>query len=248
MSRHSRANAHKAAQKVFQVPSQLHWPDDKLAALDTDQLKSLLANLHTMRDAGRVSDAEAEDISARIIARLPARALVVRKKRLRTEVQLDARVADGLGSLATSLARRYDLSEETARQRSAGTKGFRPHTLTDKRGFAKAAGSMRTGTMAIDRFISYRVQDSFASLAYLLFPDQPQQTGRYVLLATDDLLEGGAPLTEFMPGSKDYGWSQASRERMRALPAVDFADAGTRFEAMIARIATLLPEELAVAA
>jgi hypothetical protein len=249
MSRLSRANAHKAAvQKAFQVPSQLDWPDEKLAGLDTAQLKNLLGNLHTMREAGRVSEAAADDIAARITARLPARALVVKRKRLRTEVQLEARVADGLGSLATSLAQRYDLSEETARQRSATTKGFRPHALTDKRGFAKAGASVKAGAMSIDRFISYRVQDSLASLAFLLRPEQPQQTGRYVLFATDDLLEEGAPLAEFMPESKDYGWSTASRERVRALPAADFADAQTRFEAMIAKIATLLPEEVEEAA
>jgi len=47
--------------------------------------------------------------------------------------------------------------------------------------------------MAIDRYISYRVRDTRASLAFLLFPGEPDAAGRYVLLATDDLLDGEPP-------------------------------------------------------
>jgi hypothetical protein len=94
--------------------------------------------------------------------------------------------------------------------------------------------------MAIDRYISYRVRDSLATLAFLLAPDQPAESGRYVLLATDDLLQDGAPPDEF-PAAKDYGWSEACRARLRAVKAADFAEAQRLYEELIARVATPLP-------
>ena len=228
---------------MFVPPSQMNWTDEKLAGLDTAQLKSLLENLSTQRTSGRVSEEIAAELTTRITARLPANALTTRRKRSRSIVLQDARVAEALGDLAMLLSRRYDLSEATARERSADITGFRPLPLVNKQGQAKAGASMKSGKMAIDRFISYRVRDSLAGLAYLLAMDQPQQTGRYVLLGTDDLLESGTPLTELMPGSGDYSWSRDSRARMRAQVVADFAEAQRLYEELIARMATKLPEQ-----
>lgn len=215
----------------------MDWNDEKLAGLDAKQLKALLENLRIQREAGRVSDEAAEDLTRRITARLPASALTARRTRPRALALLDARVAAGLGGLALALGRRYDLSDATARERSAGIVGFRPQASTDKRGLAKAGASMKDGSMAIDRSIAYRVRDSMASLVFLLWPDQPQESGRYVILATSDLLETGLPIAEVLPASRDYGWSRDSRERMRAQPMQNFAEAQKAYEEMIARVA-----------
>jgi hypothetical protein len=221
----------------------MDWNDEKLAGLDTPQLKRLLENLRIQRASGRVTDEAAEDLTRRITARLPASALTVRRTRPRALALLDARIAASLGGLASSLSQRYDLSDETARQMSADITGFKPQAATDKRGLAKTGSSVKNGNMAIDRFIAYRVRDSLASLAFLLAPDQPHESGRYVILATEDLLEAGLPIAEVMPASRDYGWSRDSRERMRAQPAESFAEAQRMYEALIARVATKRPEE-----
>jgi len=99
---------------VYQPPSQLVWTDEKLATLDSKQLLNLLANLHTQRVCGRVAEETATELEQRIRARLPTRAVAVRRKRARSEVMLEARVAEQLGALAAQLAARYDLSPETA--------------------------------------------------------------------------------------------------------------------------------------
>ncbi|HUL67194.1 MAG TPA: hypothetical protein VLW55_21545 [Burkholderiaceae bacterium] len=239
----SRQHGTQKVTKIFLPPSRLEWTDEKLAALDSAQLKTLLENLALQHAAGRVSDEVAGDLTMRITSRLPVNALTPKRKRSRALIMLDTRIAESLGDLARLLSARYDLSEETARERSTDTAGFRPQQLTNKQGQGKAGASMKKGTMAIDRFIAYRVRDSLASLAYLLAMDQPQQTGRYVLLATDDLLGSGVPIAEVMPPSGDYGWSRESRERLRAKPTVDFAEAQRLYEELIARVATKRTEK-----
>jgi hypothetical protein len=232
------ARTQGAPTKLFVAPSRMDWTEEKLSALGTAELKSLLENLATQRAAGRVSEEIASDLASRITGRLPAGATSPRRKRSRALIALDARVAESLGDLALQLSQRYDLSDVTARARSADTAGFRPQAMINKHGQARAGASMKNGTMAIDRFITYRVRDSLAGLAYVLAADQPTQNGRYVLLATDDLLDSGAPIDEVMPASGEHGWSRASRERIRTQTAADFADAQRLYEELIARVAT----------
>jgi len=230
--------ASQSVNKVFQPPSQMNWTDEKLASLSKEQLITLFENLQTQRESGRVTAQAAEDLARLIGERLPANALAPRRKRARSQVLLEGRVAEELGGLAAALEIRYDLSSETARQQSGGIKGFKPQTLTDRRGAARAGASMKDGRMAIDRYISYRVRDTQASLAFLLFPGEPDASGRYVLLAPDDLLDGEPLSDAYAPLAQDYGWPEDARDRLRAAPAANFAEAQQRFEALIAQVAT----------
>ena len=229
-----------SARPVFFTPTTMDWTEERLAVLDKVQLINLLRNLQTQRGSGRVAEGTADELEARIKARLPARAIAVRRKRVRSEVLLEARVAQQLGALATELAARYDLSAETASRTSAGTKGFRPQRLTDSKGQARAGGSVKSGAAAIDRYIACRMGDSLASLAYVLLADKPQETGRYVLLGTDDLLDADTAPNDFTPVAEQHGWSAGSRTRMRAAPMPNFAEAAVRYEALIARVAAPL--------
>jgi hypothetical protein len=58
-------------QRAFVPPSQLVWNDERLGALDKNQLTNLLANLQTQLDLGRISEETATDLERRIRARLP---------------------------------------------------------------------------------------------------------------------------------------------------------------------------------
>jgi hypothetical protein len=62
-------------------PSRLVWSDEKLDALDKDQLANLLQNLQRQLQIGRVSADAASELEGRIRARLPVRAGGIRRKR-----------------------------------------------------------------------------------------------------------------------------------------------------------------------
>jgi hypothetical protein len=204
-------------------------------------LLNLLDNLKTQREAGRVSEEVADDLARRIRERLPARALTPPRKRPRSEALLEESVVQELSGLAAALGQRYDLSVETAVQLSADIEDFRPQAMTDRRGEPRTGGAVKQGRMAIDRYISYRVRDSLASLAFRLLPDQPKAAGRYIVLATDDLLQGWGATSDFVPPAEEYGWPVAMHARMRAVVAANFAEAKQRYEEVIARAAQKLP-------
>ena len=233
--------ASQAASKVFQPPSQMQWTDEKLASLSREQLLTLFENLQTQRESGRVTPQAADDLARLIGERLPANALVPRNRRARSQVLLESRVAEELAGLAADLEGRYDLSADSAKRQSGDIKGFKARTLTDRRGAARAGSSVKDGRMAIDRYISYRVRDTRASLAFLLFPGEPDAAGRYVLLATDDLLDGEPPSEAYAPLAQGYGWSDDALDHLRVAPAANFTEASERYESLLAQVATARP-------
>ena len=235
------SKARSVPQKPAYVPpSAVVWTEERLAALETAQLINLLANLQTQRACGRVSEATAAELEVRIKARLPTRALAVRRTRPRKEVLLEARAAEQLGALATSLAQRYDISAESAIKASAGVRGFRPQPLTDSKGRGRSGASVKGGYAAIERFVAYRCGNSFASLAFVLLAGRADEHGRYVLLGTDDVLGAETTSDEYADVAGQHAWSSASRARMRAEPVAGFDEGAERYEALIARMAAPL--------
>jgi len=225
---------------VYVPPSAVVWTEERLAALDTPQMINLLENLKTQRACGRVSEATAAELELRIRARLPARALAVKRTRPRKEVLLEARAAEQLGALATTLATRYDISPESAIKASEGIRGFRPQPLTDSKGRGRTGASVKGGHAAIERFVGYRRGNSFASLAFVKLAGQADEHGRYVLLGTDDVLGADVAPNEYADVAEQHAWSSASRARMRAEPVAGFDEGAERYEALIARMATPL--------
>jgi hypothetical protein len=99
---------------------------------------------------------------------------VVKKKRGRRPTprgELDRKVARELGDFIIALANEYDLSTETARAKSHGSKRFRTHKLTNNHGLAKLGGLIASKQCQIDRYVSYRVADVNLSLCGWLSPD-----------------------------------------------------------------------------
>jgi len=62
-----------AAPKILHSPMLLEWTEEKLRTLDQDQLLNLLANLDHQRAIGRLSEATAVALDARISALLTKR-------------------------------------------------------------------------------------------------------------------------------------------------------------------------------
>jgi hypothetical protein len=88
------ARAHPPKQKpVFHAPMAIDWTEEKLRALDQDQLLNLLGNLDLQRASGRLREEAAEPLERQITALLtPANA---RKRRKRLERAGELAVREG---------------------------------------------------------------------------------------------------------------------------------------------------------
>lgn len=220
---------------VYVPPSLIVWTEERLAALDSKELRNLLENLPAQRSAGRISEATAEDLTVRIRSRLPARA-AARRKRPIVEVRMEARAAEQLSSFAKDVASRYDVSPDAARAGAQESKGFRARAMTDSKGQPRSGGAVKSGAASIERYVGFRARDSFAGLAFVVLANQEPGRGYYVVLGTDDLLEGEAD-SAYAAVAEQHGWSAESRARMRAHLVSGFDEGAALCEAMIAKIA-----------
>src|SRR3977135_1142699 len=202
------------------------WSDDRIAALSYQYLKNLLVN------AERKSAAE---IIAQCRAELEKRdALKPRKgSKPRTEVkEFEHEVSAQRAPVGKEMAEKYDLSEETAKAKSAGVKGFRSHKLLDAKGYAKLGGHQRDGTVAVDRYISYRRGNGIVTLGVWLLKDAPIESHEFHVSAPAGMIEGGKTFSEVR-----HGISEKQAQETRQIRAFeDLPSAAAAFEAARAKI------------
>ena len=156
------------------------WSDDRIAALSNQDLKNLLAN------AERKSAAE---IIARCNAEMEKRDAARPRKasKPRTELkEFEHAMSEKVAEIGKAMAAKYDLSEETAKANSVGVKGFKAHKLLDSTGYAKLGGMQRDGSVAVERYISYRRGKDIVSLGVFLLKDQPIETHEFHVIAPLD--------------------------------------------------------------
>jgi hypothetical protein len=202
------------------------WSDDRIAALSDQDLKNLLVN------AERKSAAE---IIAQCRAELEKRdALKPRKgSKPRTEVkEFEHAVSAQLAAVGKEMAEKYDLSEETAKAKSAGVKGFRSHKLLDAKGYAKLGGHQRDGTVAVDRYISYRRGNDIVTLGVWLLKDAAVEDHEFHVSAPPHMIEDGKPFSDVRPGISEKD-AQETRH-IRAFK--DLPSAAAAFDAALAKI------------
>jgi hypothetical protein len=172
----------------------IDWTDDRIAALSDSDLKNLLAN------AQRKS---VDNLIARCQSELDKRdALKPRKAtKPRTELKdFEHEMSTQLASVGRRMAEKYDLSEETAKAKSAGVKGFRAHKLVGKDGQAKLGGHQRDGSVAVDRYISYRRGNDIVTLGVWLPKDAPLENREFHVSAPAAVIEGGRSFADVRPG------------------------------------------------
>ncbi|QWG20405.1 hypothetical protein KMZ68_11500 [Bradyrhizobium sediminis] len=202
------------------------WTDDRIAALSDQDLKNLLVN------AERKSVAE---VVAQCKAEMEKRdALKPRKaSKPRTELkEFEHEMAGQLAAVGREMAAKYDLSEETAKAKSAGVKGFRAHKLLDAKGYAKLGGMQRDGSVAIDRYISYRRGTDVVSLNVFLLKDQPIEAHEFHVIAPKALLDGARPVAEIRPTATEAQKQSADS----GLAFKDLPSAAAAFDAALAKI------------
>src|SRR6201991_3370335 len=97
------------------------WTDDRIAALSDEDLKNLLANAERKSVADVVEKCRVE-LEKRNASkpRKPSKA--------RSELkEFEHTMSEQLAAIGKEMAAKYDLSEETAKAKSEGVKGFKAH-------------------------------------------------------------------------------------------------------------------------
>src|SRR3984893_7721278 len=151
----------------------------------------------------------------------------------RTEIkEFEHEVSAQLATVGKEMAEKYDLSEETAKARSEGVKGFRAHKLLDSKGYAKLGGHQRDGTVAVDRYISYRCGNAIVSLGVWLAKDAPIEDHEFHVSAPAEMIEGGKTFSEVRPGISE----KDPQETRHMLPFKDLPSAAAAFDAALAKI------------
>jgi hypothetical protein len=202
------------------------WSDERIAALSDQDLKNLLVNAERKSAASVVAQCQAE-IEKRDAAK-PRKA-----PKARTEVkEFEHEMSGQLAAVGKQMADKYDLSEETAKARSEGVKGFRSHKLLDAKGYAKLGGHQRDGTVAVDRYISYRRGNGIVSLGVWLPKDAPIEHHEFHVSAPAGMIEGGEPFSDAQAEA-----SEADASRTRQIRAFkDLPSAAAAFDAALAKI------------
>ncbi|HET6839962.1 MAG TPA: hypothetical protein VFH41_09515 [Bradyrhizobium sp.] len=203
------------------------WSDDRIAALSDQDLKNLLANAERKSVAGVIAQCQAE-LERRNAAK-PRKGSKPRTQLKEFEHEMSAQLA----SIGKEMAGKYDLSEETAKANSAGVKGFKAHRLLDANGYAKLGGMQRDGSVAIDRYISYRRGTAIVSLSVFLLKDQPIEAHEFHVIAPKALLDGGRPVAEIRPTATQSQKQSADS----GLAFKDLPSAAAAFDAALAKIA-----------
>jgi hypothetical protein len=202
------------------------WSDDRIAALSDQDLKNLLANAERKSAAEIIAQCKAE-MEKRDAAK-PRKA-----SKPRTELKNFERDVSGrLAAVGKEMAEKYDLSEETAKAKSAGVKGFRSHKLLDAQGSAKLGGHQRDGTVALDRYISYRRGNDVVTLGVWLLKDAPIADHEFHVSAPAEMIEDGKPFSEVRPGIPEKDMQET--RRIRAFK--DLPSAAAVFDAALAKI------------
>jgi hypothetical protein len=177
------------------------WTAEGISALALHEVKQLLINAESKPDAQVVelckSEIEARKPKPKPAPGLPEGFEKVAKSTVARALEQD--VVELLVTLSASLKSRFDLSEETARHLSVGTKRFIPHSLTDSKGMPKVGGAQKAGLVVFDRYISYRLENQiFALLTNLDKGEQATQV-KYQVTGPKEILTNAVPISELRP-------------------------------------------------
>ncbi|ABE63327.1 conserved hypothetical protein [Nitrobacter hamburgensis X14] len=203
----------------------IDWTDDRIAALSDSDLKNLLANAERKSVDELVVRCQAELDKRNALK--PRKAAKPRTELKEFERDMSVRLAD----VGKQMAEKYDLSEETAKAKSAGVKGFRAHKLVGSDGQAKLGGLQRAGFVAVDRYISYRRGNDIVSLGVFLPKDQDISEHLFFVIAPQAMLERGEPVDAIRD---NHGQKQSADS---GLAFKDLESAADAFDKALAGIA-----------
>jgi hypothetical protein len=204
------------------------WTDDRIAALSIAELRNLKLN---------AENKGVEELAAKCDAELGRRNAAKPRQgaKPRTAVkEFEHAMAGEIAAVGNAMAAKYDLSAETAKALSVGVKGFKAHGLLGKDGHAKLGGMQRDGSVAIERYISYRRAADIVSLSVFLPKDAPIEDHEFHVIAPAAFLVGGKPVSQIKPGLTEQQIEKQSADS--GLAFKDLPSAAAAFDAALAKI------------
>ena len=196
-----------------QVKQQIepNWTIEKVRALNKTQVKDLKENAERRGNKAVVilCDEILQELNfSSNIRTIKPKSTFRTPKDKRQEKDSAALLKD----LAFQLERRFDLSKETAKRLSIGTKQFIAHSFTGKNGIAKVSGGQKSNELIFGRYISYRLKDETCHINIVKFPSQ----GRiiYEVMGSKHFFTEPKSLSEMHPYLKEvesigsFDWGQ----------------------------------------
>ena len=119
----------------------------------------------------------------------------------------------------------YDLSAETARKLSRGSRAFKTHRILSAAGKAKVGGAQKAGFAAFDRYASYRLKEEVYALLAFLEANKESEFTRFQVIAPERLVPNFMKLSEMRPHLEDdevIGFSKGGIEFSTFDEASDF--------------------------
>jgi hypothetical protein len=90
----------------------------------------------------------------------------------------------------------------------------------------------RDGSVAVDRYISYRRGKDIVSLSVFLLKDAPVESHEFQVIAPQAMLDGGKPVAEIRPTATEAQKQSADS----GLAFKDLSDAAAAFDKTLAKI------------
>jgi hypothetical protein len=204
----------------------IDWSKDRVGTLSTPEILELQKNA---RARGVLEVVATCDLV--LLTRKPIRRHSGPSVSTPTKI-LEAKCAKQLSDFAIHLIAKYDLSASTAAKLSEGAKGFKAHQVTAKNGQAKLGGDQRTGKVAIDRYISYRVRNEPVSLTALLISKESDEGLVWQVLGSPHHFKNFRPYSQLRPYASDTegGLYRGGEE------FIEFSDAAALFESLLVKL------------
>lgn len=203
------------------------WTDEKIAALSSPDLKNLMSNAERKGVAALVETCKTE------LEKRGANKPRGGVGKPRTEIKdFEHTMSEQIAAVGKEMAAKYDLSEETAKARSEGIKGFRAHKLFGSDGRAKLGGMQRDGSVAVERYISHRRGNDIVSLGVFLLKDQPIDAHEFHVIAPAAMLDDAKPIAQIRPIATDKQKQSADSGRSFS----DLPSAAVAFDAALAKL------------
>lgn len=157
-----------------------------------------------------------------------------------SSTKLITHLEDGLNlqfqMLAIKLLSQFDLSPETAKSNSYGTKRFASHNLLSKNGGSKKGDHQKKNRVLLDRYISYRVGDFAFKFTCLLLDDRDPNGVRFQVEGNPKFFKKNTfktpkELRPYLNEDDNMGAAHGGQEFTSFAKAADF------FEKLIAKVA-----------